>query len=117
MDTLKFQYLKKDKVTADVTVDFSTKTVTCQTYTDDNLATPFGCIKEPTIEDFNHFLESRCFPEARFNAEELLADLGLEYYSPLNIVRKTHGRQLEDYCWIRFDGEELDYEKDIKLRD
>ena len=114
---VRFQYLERDKVTADVEVDYAARSVRYQPYSDDIYALPFGVKTSPNIADFSRFLESRCFPGDRRNCKQLLEDLGLDEYIPLDIVRKTHGRQLEDYCWIRFEGEELDYEKDIKLRD
>ena len=117
MDELRFQYMCRDAVMADVVVNRHNKRITCVNYTDDITLRPFGCRQSPVMEDFARFLESRCFPRERRNCGQLLADLGIDYYSPLDIVRKTHGRQLEDYCWIRFEGEDLDYEHDIKLRD
>jgi len=114
---LRFQYMKQNQVTADVEVDYDAKTVTCHSYTEDIYALPFGVNKNPTIADVSRFFESRCFPRERRNCKQILEDLGLDAYIPLDIVRKTHGRQLEDYCWIKFEDEELDYEKDIKLRD
>lgn len=114
---IKLQYLCKDMVTADVVVDYRNRSVRCVVYTDDFIITPFGKRAAPTIKDFEEFLESRCFPRERRNCAQLLADLGLSHYWPLDIVLKTHGRQLEDFCWIKFDGEKLDYERDIKLRD
>ena len=114
---LRFQYMERDKKTADVEVDYASKTVNYKTYADDIYALPFGVNMQPNIADVNRFFESRCFPKERRNCKQLLEDLGLEEYIPLDIVRKTHGRQLEDYCWILFEGEELDYERDIKLRD
>ena len=117
MDQIKFQYMCKNAVVADVIVNRQDKSVTCTNYTDDITLRPFGRRSAPTIEDFMRFLESRCFPRERRNCEQLLNDLGLDHYTPLGIVEKTHGRQLEDYCWIKFEGEDLDYERDIKLRD
>ena len=117
MDLLKFQYMNKDAVMADVVVDRGNRSVTCVNYTDDITLRPFGRRTDPTREDFIDFLESRCFPRERRNCKQLLADLGLKDYVPLSIVEKTHGRQLEDFCWIKFEGEDLDYERDIKLRD
>jgi len=107
----------RDKVTADVEVDYAAKTVKYVPHTTDIYALPFGVRQNPNIADVSRFFESRCFPKEQRNCKQLLEDLGLEEYIPLDIVRKTHGRQLEDYCWIKFEGEELDYEKDIKLRD
>ena len=114
---IRFQYLQRDKVNAEVELDESCKKIKYQTYTDNIYLLPFGANMEPTIADLSRFLESRCFPKERRNCTQLLDDLGLDEYIPLDIVRKTHGRQLEDYCWIRFEGEDLDYERDIKLRD
>ena len=114
---LRFKYMERNQVTADVEVDYAAKKVKYTPYTENVYALPFGVRKNPTITDVTRFFESRCFPKERRNCKQLLEDLGLEEYIPLDIVRKTHGRQLEDYCWIKFEGEELDYEKDIKLRD
>ena len=112
-----FKYMKRTQTTAEVQVDYAAKTVTYRPYTDDIYALPFGTNKSPSIVDVMTFFESRCFPKERRNCRQILEDLGLDEYVPLEIVRKTHGRQLEDYCWIKFEGEELDYERDIKLRD
>jgi len=109
--------MKMNQATADVEVDYLAKTVVCHPHTEDIYALPFGVNKNPTISDLNRFFESRCFPKERANCKQILEDLGLDEYIPLEIVRKTHGRQLEDYCWVKFEGEELDYESDIKLRD
>ena len=117
MELLRFQYMHRDTVAADVAVDFENRRVTCVNHTDDVTLQPFGAKDNPNMADVGEFFESRCFPRERRNCDQLLADLGLDYYTPLGIVRKTHGRLLEDYCWIRFEGEELDYERDIKLRD
>ena len=114
---LVFQYMCKDAVMADVIVDRLNLRVTCVNHTEDITLLPFGRRTSPTMEDFANFLLSRCFPRERRNCEQLLGDLGLDHYTPIGIVRKTHGRQLEDYCWIRFEGEDLEYERDIKLRD
>ena len=114
---LRFQYLEKDTVTAEVEVDEKAKTVRYSPYTTNVYALPFGVNQSPTIADVSRFFASRCFPKERRNCRQLLQDLGLAEYKPWDIVRKTHGRQLEDYCWIRFEGEDLEYERDIKLRD
>jgi putative transcriptional regulator len=103
VDMLKFKYMCKDVVIADVVVDRLNRKIHCVNYTDDIILRPFGRRTTPTLEDFADFLESRCFPRERRNCEQLLSDLGLKEYVPLSIVEKTHGRQLEDYCWIQFE--------------
>jgi hypothetical protein len=62
------------------------------------------------------YFEGRCFPRSRGDAEKILNSLGMSNYSPLGIVRKTHGVLFDDYVWLRFEGEEnLTYE-DIGYR-
>jgi len=114
---LRFQYLYKDEVTADVEIDYSNRKIIYQPYSDNIYILPFGTKRQPNMLDLNRFFESRCFPKERSNSKQLLQDLGVDTYDPLVIVKITHGRQLEDYCWIRFEGEDLEYERDIKLRD
>ena len=114
---IRFRYMERDKATADVEIDNATGVVRYRPYTENIYALPFGVSKQPNMADVGRFFESRCFPKERRNCRQLLDDLGLDEYIPLDIVCKTHGRQLEDYCWILFEGEDLDYEKDIKLRD
>lgn len=107
----------KDKEMAYVKVDYANKTVEVINYTDNILFRPFGVNTNPTLEDLDKFLESRCFPKDRMNCKQLLKDLGLVNYSPLLIVMKTHGRQFEDYCWVKFKGEDVDYNRDVKIID
>jgi hypothetical protein len=113
----KFEYLWRNNVSAVVGYDMKTRKVIVTNFTDDNIKRPFGVRVSPTFEDLERFFESRCFPKERYNLKRLLDDLGLNRYDPFDIVEITHGRQYEDYAWIRFEGEDLDYERDIKLRD
>ena len=117
INMVRFQYMFQNQVTADVEFDYSTKEVQYKTYTDNIYLLPFGVNMKPKIPDVSRFLESRCFPKERRNRNQLLEDLELDAFVPLEIVRKTHGILLEDYCWIRFEREDLEYERDIKLRD
>ena len=43
--------------------------------------------------------------------------LGLDYYDPELICRKTHGVQFDDFTWIQFSDEPQVNYNDIKLRD
>ena len=53
------------------------------------------------VEDFEYFLESRCFPRGRDYMKDILRDMGLDSYDPLAIIEKTKGRMAEDKQWIR----------------
>ena len=62
-----------------------------------------GTLKEPTYEDYEAFLESRCFPKSRDKMKLILKDLDLPFYDPLMIIQKTEGRMAEDHFWIRIE--------------
>jgi hypothetical protein len=52
--------------------------------------------------DFERFLRDRCFPQTRGNCKELLQEMELTDYDPLQIVEKTKGRLADDEMWLRF---------------
>ena len=109
---LSFDYMWKNNVVAHVNV-YSNGKINCETIGKGFFDNPL-----PLGTDGNKlydFFESRCFPKTRGNADELLRLLGLSSYNPLAIVRKTRGQQFDDFYWIRFEGDTVDYE-DIKLR-
>ena len=73
--------------------------------------------KYATYEDLMEFYEERCFPRERANCKTVLKSIGLDYYDPELICRKTHGQQFDDFMWIQFSDEPQVEYKDIKLRD
>lgn len=85
-----------------IDVDFLHQKVYIQNRTDDLLHRAFGVVEDPSWEDFQDFLESRCFPSTRGNVKAELRELGLTDYDPLQIVEKTHGRTAEDNLWLKF---------------
>lgn len=113
-----FDVFHKDLHVSRVWFDFRTEQVTFENYVNDILWCPFGKKTSATFGDLETFWEERCFPRTRVNAKEVLRLLGVDYYDPYDIVRKTHGVQNEDFCWLRFDDEEgmITY-ADVKFRD
>lgn len=112
---MNFEILEKDEILAHVIYDVSNQTVIeCIQYSEVLMKRPFGdfVVTGEVIEDF---LEDRCFEKGRADCDLLLKMLGLIYYSPVDIVRKTHGVMMEDFIWIRFKGENLTF-KDINIR-
>lgn len=91
--------------------------VTFENYSDDVLLVAFGVRTEVTYKDLLDFYEDRCFPRERSNAKDLLHDLGLDYYDPELICRKTHGMQFDDFMWLQFSDEPQVKYSDIKIRD
>lgn len=78
---------------------------------------PFGVRTSATYKDLLEFYEERCFPRERANCKTVLKTLGLDYYDPELICRKTHGVQFDDFTWIQFSDEPQVNYNDIKLRD
>lgn len=111
-----FYYMYKDEILAHVKITEEPFKCEVINFTDIIILRPFGVNENPSLQDLLDFYESRCFPKERRNCQELLEDFGLDEYIPSQIILKTHGRQLEDFCWIKFEGEDLEYERDIKLR-
>ena len=100
--TLRMTYMYRRKPCTVVDVDFLNERIKIENRTDDLLHRAFGIIEEPTWEDFEYFLQERCFPETRGNVKTILKDLQLADYDTLQIVEKTQGRMAEDDLWLKF---------------
>lgn len=83
-----------------INADFKTETVQIENKTDFLLHRAFGNNTSPTWKDFEAFLEERCFPRTRDKMKLVLKDMGIDYYDPLTIIRKTQGRMADDTQWI-----------------
>lgn len=68
--------------------------------TDDMLSRAFGVRENPTWDDYEEFLESRCMPRTRYGIRDELKNLGLDSYDPFLIVEKTQGRVYGDGQWL-----------------
>lgn len=97
---MRLNYMQEDEVCTVIDVDFLHKKVYIFNKTQDVLHRAFGVIEEPTWEQFESFLESRCFPRSRAHLKFILQDLELDSYDPLAIIEKTKGRMAEDHQWI-----------------
>lgn len=86
-----------------------------ENYIDDPLWLPFGVKTSITNSDIEAFFRDRCFPKERANCKTVLKSIGLDFYDPEMICRKTHGTQFDDFIWIRFEGENITY-ADVRLR-
>ncbi len=111
----KFSAMWKDELTAEVEFSYPENYVKVKNYSNDVIKIPFGVNNNPNIRDLEDFLEDRCFPRERHNCKEILRELGLMMYDPIEIIKITHGIILEDFMWIKFYGEDLNYE-DVRVR-
>ena len=100
--TLRMTYMYQQHPCTIVDVDFLNQRIMVQNKTNDMLHRAFGVVEHPTWDDFETFLKERCFPATRGNAKEILKQLQLTSYDPLQIVEKTRGRMAEDDMWLKF---------------
>lgn len=101
--TLRMTYMYRKYPCTIIDVDFLNQKVMIQNRTNDVLHRAFGVEETPSWNDFERFLEERCFPATRGNSQSLLKALHLTSYDPLQIVEKTQGRMADDELWLKFD--------------
>lgn len=99
--TMRMDFMCQDECCTVILVNFKDRKIAVQNETDDVLHRAFGVKVRPTWEDFEEFLESRCFPRTREGLRMILKELGLDDYDPLAIVEKTQGRMAEDFQWLK----------------
>lgn len=99
--SLRMTYMYGQHPCTVIDVDFLNRKIYIQNHTGDLLHRAFGVKEEPTWEDFEDFLEERCFPRTRGDCRKLLEKLDLTDYDPLQIIEKTRGRMAEDSLWIK----------------
>lgn len=98
-------FMDDDGICTIIHADFMKEEITIENRTDDILHRAFGINEKPTWDDFEYFLEDRCFPRTRDKLKLVLKDIGVDHYDPLTIIRKTHGRMAEDQQWIEIISE------------
>lgn len=96
------EYYDGDKLSTRINADYVNNKVTIENYTDDLVSRAFGVNINPTIKDFEEFLESRCFPRTRDKVKLILKDMELDFYDPYLICKKTEGQMAEDHMWLKF---------------
>lgn len=100
---LRLWYYYERQVCTIIDVDMLSQNVSIRNYTKNPLKRAFGINTEPTYEDYEAFLESRCFPRTRDKMKLQLKALDIPFYDPLLIIEKTEGRMADDHFWIRID--------------
>lgn len=100
--TLRMTYMYQQHPCTIIDVDFLNRNIMIQNKTADILHRAFGVVENPTWDDFEFFLQDRCFPATRGNMKELLEGLQLTDYDPLQIAEQTKGKTAEDDMWLKF---------------
>lgn len=102
-EPLRLRYGQGEDVYTIIDVSPQRRQVTVYNYTKDLMRRAFGKIESPTYEQYEAFLESRCFPKSRDKMKLMLEELDLPFYDPLMIVEKTEGRMADDDFWLRIE--------------
>lgn len=111
---MEFDYMYKDTLCTHVMCDGNN--IKIENKVKNISLTAFGVADVVTPNDVYDLLCERCFPETRVNCSELLEDMGIQEYDPIEIIKQTHGAMCSDYFWIRLkENQELSY-KDIDPR-
>ena len=100
---LRLYYMYHSMVCTIIDIDEIERKVKIQNYTRNLLYRAFGVNTEPTFEDYEEFLESRCFPRTRDKMKIELKMLDIPFYDPLMIIEKTQGRMADDDFWIKIE--------------
>lgn len=100
---LRIKYMYEQRLCTVIDVDDRNREIKIKNYTDDSIFCAFGVIQTPSYEDYEEFLESRCFPRTRDKMKIMLEMLDIPYYDPLLIIEKTQGRMAEDRFWLKLE--------------
>ncbi len=88
------------------------KLVKNEVYTDNLLFHP--CPRSTTFSSVADALADRVICEERVD-EKLLKYMNLEKYNVYDILRFTHGVDVDDFIWFKFDGEDITFD-DVRVR-
>ena len=100
---MRLWYMCGNDICTIIDVDESSQLVQIYNYTNRYQYRAFGREEHPTFEQYEEFLESRCFPRSRDKMKWVLREMDLPFYEPLLIIEKTGGRMAEDNFWIKIE--------------
>ena len=98
--TMRMNFMNHDNLCTTIDIDFMHEKIKIKNYTDQIIFRAFGVVTEPTWDDFEYFLEERCFPRTRDHVKDILREMNIPFYDPLLIIEKTQGRMSDDHQWI-----------------
>lgn len=100
---LRLSYMFREELCTLMDVDEKNRDIEIVNYTGHLLKRAFGKIENPTYEQYEEFLKSRCFPPTRDKMKLVLREYDIPFYDPMLIIEKTQGRMAEDDFWIRIE--------------
>ena len=111
---MEFTVMHKDEPVAHVKISEDKKQVSIEKLIPDSYKQPFCGDREDIFRVYD-FLESRCYENGRADLAEILEMAGMCENNPWEWIKRTHGVVYEDFIWIRFPGENLEW-KDVAIR-
>lgn len=103
-----FDYYDRDVLCSHCEFNYTRQTISIENFVEEPYRQAFGR-QEVTFDSIDWFFRDRCFPETRVDCIELCEMLGLDHFDAEAICRKTHGKCIEDFQWIKFDGENVKF--------
>ncbi len=100
---LRLYYMHNDTVCSIIDVDEFNRIIKLYNYMNQPMFRAFGNNINPSFEDYEEFLESRCFPRTRDKLKLELNRLGIPFYDPILIIEKTEGRMADDDFWVKIE--------------
>lgn len=100
---LRLKYFYKNMLCTVIDVDELQRKVEIKNYVKNPMLRAFGVNNEPDYDDYEQFLESRCFPRTRDKMKLELKRLDIPFYDPILIIEKTLGRMEEDEFYIEIE--------------
>ncbi|MGN0669483.1 MAG: hypothetical protein ACI4JZ_02940, partial [Oscillospiraceae bacterium] len=107
---LKYELYKEDSPVAEYEISADHKvSFRIITKYKEEMLTPIN--RPLSISDIYFFLSSRAFQDNTPFTRIALSSVGLEKYSVMDIVKKTRGMTPYDNYWVKFEGDDCNYEK------
>ncbi|MBQ8195858.1 MAG: hypothetical protein IJZ47_10900, partial [Oscillospiraceae bacterium] len=112
----RFEMFKKDLPVAEYIIN-EEEDIICNVITKhkEDVLTP---LRRPlSLSDIHYLFSCRVFQDRTPYTAHMLKCVGLEKYNVYEIITRTHGIIPYDNYWIRFDGEQLNFEQATELFD
>lgn len=105
-----FTVMHRDNPVAKVMVSDDRKNVKIKKLVPDSIIQPFGG-NDLSLNRVYNFLKSRCYEDGRADLKEILRQANMTSNDPWKWNQITHGVTWDDEIWIKFDGEDICWEK------
>jgi DNA-binding XRE family transcriptional regulator len=105
MYKLRLRYMFRNQLCTIIDVDEKNRRVKIYNFQTELIYRAFGKVEEPTYEQYEEFIESRCIPRNRDKIKLVLRELDLPFYDPMLIIEKTQGKMVDDEFWIEVENE------------